>query len=195
MTVAVTRGAEGFPRRAFTVDEVRRMIEVGLIGEDEKFELVEGEIVPMQAKSIAHERIKHALVMALARAAGPELWVAGATTVQLGETTLVEPDLAVLARTVYDADPQSFARPRADDVVLLIEVAVSRLAYDRKVKARLYARHGIREFWVIDGETRTTFVHTGPAGDGFGSIVARGPDETLTCDALPGFSVRLDAIG
>ena len=51
MNVAVTRGAEGFPRRAFSVDDIRRMIDIGLIGPEENFELIEGEIVPMSAKS------------------------------------------------------------------------------------------------------------------------------------------------
>ena len=58
MNVAVTRGAEGFPRRAFSVDDIRRMIDIGLIGPEENFELIEGEIVPMQAKSVARKRGK-----------------------------------------------------------------------------------------------------------------------------------------
>ena len=80
-------------------------------------------------------------------------------------------------------------------MLLLIEIAVSRLAFDRNVKARLYARHGIREYWVIDATERVTWVHTGPAGEGWTSIVERGPQETLTTDALPGFSIRLADIG
>jgi len=65
------------------------------------------------------------------------------------------------------------------------------LAYDRGIKARLYARHGIREFWVIDADTRVTFVHTGPSGETWSSIVERGPQEVLTTPAAPGFSIRL----
>jgi hypothetical protein len=61
MNVAITRAAEGFPRRAFTVDDIRRMIDAQIIGEDEKFELIEGEIVMMASKGIAHEGIKSAL--------------------------------------------------------------------------------------------------------------------------------------
>jgi Uma2 family endonuclease len=195
MTVAVTRGAEGFPRRAFTVDDIRRMIDVGLIGPEESFELIEGEIVPMQSKSVAHDKVKNALILELARAVGPGLYVGVESTVQLARDILVDPDLAVIAKSVYDADPKSFAQPRAEDVLLLIEVAVTSMAYDRKVKARLYARHGIREYWVIDATERTTYVHTGPAGDGWSSIVARTASDTLTSDAVPGFSVRLADLG
>jgi hypothetical protein len=63
MNIAVTTAAEGFPRRAFTVEDISRMIEAGIISEDEKFELIEGEIVMMAAKGIVHERIKSALIV------------------------------------------------------------------------------------------------------------------------------------
>ncbi len=195
MTVAVTRGAEGFPRRAFSVDDIRRMIDAGVIDEDERFELIEGEIVPMQAKSVAHDNIKHALNLALARAVPDGVYVGIEATIQLTKDVLLEPDIAIISRAVYRADPRSFAQPQAKDVLLLIEIAVSRLAFDRNVKARLYARHGIREYWVIDATERVTWVHTGPVGEGWTSIVERGPQETLTTDALPGFSIRLADIG
>jgi len=195
MTVALTRGAEGFPRRAFSVDDIRRMIDAGVIGESERFELIEGEIVPMQAKSVAHDNIKHALTLALARAVPDGMYVGIEATIQLTKDVLLEPDIAIISRAVYKADPKSFAQPKAKDVLLLIEIAVSSLAFDRNVKARLYARHGIREYWVIDATDRVTWVHTGPAGEGWTSIVERGPQETLTTEALPDFSMRLSDIG
>jgi Uma2 family endonuclease len=195
MTVAVTRGAEGFPRRAFSVDDIRRMIDAGVIDEDERFELIEGEIVPMQAKSVAHDNIKHALNLALARAVPDGVYVGIEATIQLTKDVLLEPDIAIISRAVYTADPKSFAQPQAKDVLLLVEIAVSSLAFDRNIKARLYARHGIREYWVIDATGRVTWVYTGPAGEGWTSIVELGPQETLTTDALPGFSIRLADIG
>lgn len=191
MNVAVTRAADGLPRRAFTVEDIRRMTEAGILAEDENFELIEGDLVMVAAKHIGHDRIKNALTIALARAVPDDVYVAVENSVQLTETTLVEPDIAVVSRAVYRADPKSYARPRAEDVLLLIEIAVSSLAFDRKVKAGLYARHGIREFWVIDAEAGITWVHTGPSGDGWTSIVERGPHETSTPVALPGLSVRL----
>ena len=68
MRGSVTRAAEGFDRRAFTVDEVLRMQEAGIISEDENFELIEGEIVPMQAKTHAHELLKSALTIGVVKA-------------------------------------------------------------------------------------------------------------------------------
>jgi len=194
MNIPWTQAAEGFPRRAFTVEDVRRMIDAGIIGEDEKFELIEGEFVMMAAKSVAHENIKHALLLGLARTVPDGLYVGVESTLQLAEDILVEPDIAIISRDVYKADPKSFARPQAKDVLLLVEIAVSSMTYDRKVKARLYARHGIREFWVIDANKRVTWVHTAPQGDGWSSIVERGPSDALTTPALPGFSVSLDEL-
>jgi Uma2 family endonuclease len=195
MNVAITRAAEGFPRRAFTVDDICRMMEAGVIGEDENFELIEGDLVVMAAKHVGHDGIKNVLTMALARAAPEGVFVAIECTLQLARDILVEPDITVISQAVYAADLKSFARPRCEDVRLLIEVAASSLAYDRGVKARIYARYGIREFWVIDASERVTWVHTGPSGETWSSIVERGPQEALTTPAVPGFSIRLADIG
>jgi Uma2 family endonuclease len=194
MNIALARSADGLPRRAFTVADVERMMEAGVLREDERFELIEGDLVMMAAKHVGHDRIKHALNMALVRAAPQDVFVGIEGTLQLADDILVEPDIAVIAQSVYRADRKTFAQPRPDDILLLIEVAVSSLDYDRRVKARLYARHGIREFWVIDAAQGITWVHTGPSGEGYSSIVARAPDETLSTPALPGFAIRLGEI-
>jgi hypothetical protein len=69
MNVAITRAAEGFPGRAFSVDDISRMIETGVNGEDENFELIEGDLVVVAAKQLGRDGIKNALDMALARRA------------------------------------------------------------------------------------------------------------------------------
>ncbi|HEY3642147.1 MAG TPA: Uma2 family endonuclease [Xanthobacteraceae bacterium] len=191
MNVAITRAAEGFPRRAFTVDDISRMMEAGVIGEDENFELIEGDLVVMAAKHVGHDGIKNALNMALARSAPDGVFVAIECSLQLAKDVLVEPDIAIVSRGVYAAERKTFARPRPEDVPLLIEIAASSLAFDREVKARLYARHGFREFWVIDADRRVTWVYTGPSGETWSSIVERGPQDLLTTPAVPGFAIRL----
>jgi Uma2 family endonuclease len=193
MNVAVTTAAEGFPRRAFTVEDISRMIDAGVIREDERFELVEGEIVMMAAKGIAHERIKSALTVAISRALPDHLTIAVEATLQLSDTIMLEPDVAVFPKALFEKTT-SFVRLDRGEAHLIIEVAASSLAYDKDLKARLYARHGVREFWVIDAHSRSTWVHTGPSGDGWSSIAKRGPEDSLTTPALPGFSLRLGAI-
>jgi Uma2 family endonuclease len=188
MRANVTRAAEGFDRRSFTVAEILRMQDAGIIAEDENFELIEGEIVPMQAKTHVHERIKIALNIAIARALPSDLWMGVESTIYLSPNTFVEPDLAL-----YPNGPK-LEDVKGKDILLAIEVAATSLAYDRGLKAQLYARHGFNELWVIDAMRRTTFVHQGPEGGGWRSIVERGPDEALTIPALPGFSIRLATV-
>jgi Uma2 family endonuclease len=194
MNIAVTTAAEGFPRRAFTVEDIARMMEAGIIGEEEKFELIEGEIVMMAAKGIAHERIKSALTIAVVRALPDHLTVGVEATLRLTNTIMLEPDIAVFPKELFNKSAAGFAQLDPGEAHLVIEVAASSLAYDKGLKARLYARHRVREIWVIDANERITWVHTGPTGDGWSSIVERGPQDTLTTPALPGFSMRLGEI-
>src|SRR5271157_6300492 len=184
----VTRAAEGFDRRSFTVDEILRMQDAGIISEDENFELIEGEIVPMQAKTHVHELIKSALTLGVTRALPDRLWFGVETTLYLSANTFVEPDLAVYPKGI------KLEEVKGSDILLAIEVAVTSLAYDRGLKASLYARHGVNELWVIDAERRRTFVHSGPGSAGWRTITERGRDEALTLAALPGFSAHLGSI-
>jgi Uma2 family endonuclease len=194
MNVTATTAAEGFPRRAFTVDEIGRMIEVGVIGEDERFELIEGEIVMLAAEGVAHERIKSGLNIAVVRALPHDLTVGVAVTLRLTDTVMLGPDIAVFPKELFKKSSEGFAQLDPGEAQLVIEVSASSLTYDKGLKARLYARHRVREFWVVDANTHTTWVHTGPNGDAWSSIVTRGPQDALTTSALPGFSTRLSEI-
>src|SRR5271166_4286163 len=171
MRANVTRAAEGFDRRSFTVAEILRMQNAGIISEDEDFELIEGEIVPMHAKTHIHELIKSALTLAVARALPDRLWLGVETTIYLSANTFVEPDLVVYPRGF------KLEEVKGSDILLAIEVAATSLAYERGLKARLYASHGVNELWVIDAEWRRTFVHGGPGPTGWRSIAERSRGE------------------
>jgi Uma2 family endonuclease len=194
MNVAWTRAAEGFPRRAFTVADVQRMLDSGIIAEGERVELIKGELVVMAAKSVAHDNVQNALNLLFAKVVPAGLYVGNSSTLQLTEDILVEPDLAIISRGLYKRSAKGFARPRAEDVLLVVEIAVSSLAYDRDVKAQLYAQHGIPEYWLIDANERTTWVHKGPSAGNWPSIAKHGPEEILTTPALPGLAIKLSAI-
>src|ERR1700727_3906961 len=188
MRANVTRAAEGFDRRSLTVSEILRMQAAGIVSEDENFELIEGEIVPMQAKTHMHELIKSTLNIGIARALPDRLWLGVKSTIYLSADTFVEPDLVIYPKGIKLEDV------KGSDILLAIEVAVTSLAYDRGLKARLYARHGVNEVWVIDADRRRTFVHSDPGPAGWGTIVERGRDEALTWAPLPGFSAQLGPI-
>jgi Uma2 family endonuclease len=191
MNIAFTRAADGLARRAFSVDDIRVMVDAGILGEDERIELIEGDLVMMSAKGYAHDYIKNTLTVAIARALPDDLMMGVEMTVQFAQETLLEPDLAVFARKALVKSSANFSQIVPGSLLLAIEVAASSLAYDRGFKARLYARHRVQEFWVIDANERITWIHTGPSDDGWLSIVERGPQESLTTAALPNFSVRL----
>lgn len=160
----------------------------GIIGEDENHELIEGESVPMQAETHADEPIKSALMIALARALPDRLRLGVESTIYLTDNTFLEPDLVVYPRGL------ELETVKVSDIALAIEVAPTSLAYDRELKARLYASHGVKGLWVIDADKRRTFVRAGPAGEAWASVTERGPDEAPTCEASPGLSVRLASI-
>jgi Uma2 family endonuclease len=188
MRANVTRAAEGFDRRSFTVAEILCMQEAGIVSEDENFELIEGEIVPMQAKTHIHELIESALTMAIVRAIPDRLWLGVESTIYLSANTFVEPDTVVYPLGI------KLEEVKGSDVLLAFEVTATSLAYDRGLKARLCARHGVNELWVIDAERRRTFAHSDPAPAGWRATVERGREEALTLPAPPGFSARLGAI-
>ncbi len=179
--------ADGLTRRRFSVAEVEAMQRAGLL-EDERFELIDGEIVSVQAKNFPHERVKLALMETLV-AALPRPWRVGVeTTLYLDDDTLVDPDISILPRAL-DTD-----KARGPDIALVIEVAASTLAKDRGPKARLYARCGVSEYWVIDVEGARTIRHRGPVGEEWTSVEILAADAELTHAAATGWSFRLDAI-
>ena len=106
----------------------------------------------------------------------------------LSPNTFVEPDLVVYPRGLKLEDV------RGSDILLAVEVALTSLAYDRGLRRASMRAHGVRELWVIDAARRVTFVHQGPDSGGWRSIAERGPEEALTTDTLPGFSIRLGTV-
>lgn len=185
MNVIATRAAEGLPRRSFTVTEIRRIVEAGIIAEDESFELIEGEIVPMSPKGNQHEVIKAALTDVFA-SRPKHLRLAIETSLYLDERTFVEPDLCLYPKRRLPEDV------RGTDVLLAIEIAGASLGYDRGLKARLYAKHGVHELWVVEAETRVAWVHLDPQPDGnWGRIERAEPGAVLAPAALPEISVRM----
>ena len=149
-----TQAAEGFPRWRWTVDEIYKAVEIGLIDPDEKFELIGGEMVPMSPEGIPHEVLRTALMMYWGRRCPKHLRFASETSVRLGVADLPEPDFIVFA------DETPLADVRGGNILLAVEVADSSMAKDLGLKARLYAQRGIREYWVINAPRRSHAVHT-----------------------------------
>jgi hypothetical protein len=167
-------------RRRFTREEYHRMVEVGILGQRDRIELIRGEIVEMSPIGRRHKafvaNLNRLLVVRLAGRA--IVWVQ--SSIALAEDTEPEPDLVVLrpgALSYKERDAW------AEDVLLLIEVADSSLAYDRSTKLRLYAEAGIPEYWIVDCASEAIDVHRGPGPDGYRDV-ARAVG-TVTLQAFP----------
>ncbi len=175
----------------FTVDDYQRMGETGILHEDDRVELIEGEIVALPPIGSPHGgRVKH-LNRILAGAVGEYAIIAVQDPVVLGIRSEPEPDIAILRpRPDFYTD----AHPMAADVLLLIEVADSSLQYDLNVKVPLYARHGIPEVWVVDIAHRQVLRFSRPAN---GTYLEQGPinlKAPIALPGLPGCAVQLAAL-
>jgi Uma2 family endonuclease len=193
MTIHMPPGPDGVVKRAFTADDVRRMVEAEILDEGEHVELVDGELIETPAKGFAHDRVKNALVRRLARALPDHLYVATESTLQLGPAFLLEPDILVARSDSVIASEEGFATVGAGGALLVIEVALSSASYDRDRKARVYADHGVPEYWVLDLNERAAVVHRGPSPAGYAEIQTHGPETLLqpTAPELHAVSVRL----
>jgi Uma2 family endonuclease len=191
---STTQAAEGLPRRRWTVAEIERLSEQGVFGgmdrPRERFELIGGEIVPMNAKGAVHEIVK----MELQRywfplVASTELSLITETTLRYAPDGFLEPDFLFWPRAIHLRDiscPAAF---------LLVEAADSSLAYDTGRKASIYASLGLREYWVINAPRLVTIIHREPGPHGYGTIETRGPEERLTPLLLPQLAVCLHDLG
>jgi Uma2 family endonuclease len=185
----VTSAAEGLPRRRFTVAEVEAMVAAGVMEEDERVELIGGELVPMSPKGLEHEVLKAALADRWYRLPECKVDLAIATTFRLGEDTYLEPDVVVYPRA------SGIRGLSANNVLLVVEIADSSLRYDTGRKAALYASFGIRELWVIDAVRLTTRIFHEPAADGYRNAQDFGPSDRLIPLIAPeAFTLRLDEL-
>jgi Uma2 family endonuclease len=179
---------KGLPRRKFTVAEIDEMTALGVFDEDERFELIAGEIIPMSPKEAFHESVKRDLVRHLVKALPDHLELIPETTFRLSDDTFIEPDFLIYPAKV------DIPMISGTNVLLAIEVADTSLRYDLKRKPLIYAHFGIRELWVIEARKRLTTIHRDPADGVYRSITTHQPDATLTPHLAPELAVSLGAI-
>ena len=178
-------------RRALTVAEYHRMGEVGILTERDRVELIEGELIAMSPIGSEHAGTVNALNRLLVQAVGERGVVAVQNPVRLDDLSEPQPDFAVLKPR---ADDYRRATPRSADVLLIVEVADTSLAYDRDVKRSLYARHGVPEFWIVNLATNEVEVCRAPTGDQYASVSHVGRDGVLEPELLSGVTIAVAAI-
>jgi Uma2 family endonuclease len=171
--------------RRFTLEEYERMIQLGIFREDERLELIEGELIVTPPQGEEHSGEVGILTQELVLAYGRTFTVPPQGPLRGAPSSMPEPDLAVVRG---DAASYLTRYPTGADVVLLVEVSKTTLAYDRR-KATLYAKMGVGEYWIVDVDGRRVEVRTGPMKDGEYEVTKIvGETEELT---LPETTARL----
>jgi len=167
-----------------TVDQYERMIENHILGEDDRVELIRGEIVPKMAIGERHASRVNRLARLLIRKAGNHASISIQNPLVLADSE-PEPDLMVLQ---YRADDYENAKPVDADVLLVIEVADSSIDFDRDIKGPLYAENGIPEYWLVNLNSNHVEVFRQPvAGQYTDRSIAR-PGDMLP---VPGGSIAV----
>jgi Uma2 family endonuclease len=179
------------PRRRFTTVEYHRMGEIGVLADDERVELLDGQIVRMSPIASPHAGCVDRLNALFARRLGGRAIVRVQNPILLDRFSEPQPDLSLLApRPDYYAK----AHPRPRDVLLAVEVIGAGRSYDRTLKLPLYARAELREVWLVDLRRQAIDVYTGPALRGYRRERRFTRGRALTPLAFPRLRLRVGEI-
>lgn len=183
MTMATT-----MPRYRFTVAEYELMGQAGILTEDDRVELIEGEIIIMSPIGPRHALCVAFLTHLLVRSAPDDALLFVQSPIHLPNNSEPQPDLAMIRRG------NGNALPTAGDVLLVIEVSDATLAYDRDVKFPLYAAAGIPEAWLVDLAAGRIERHTEPGTRGYRAILRAERGDTITSTTIPALTIAVDAV-
>jgi Uma2 family endonuclease len=189
MTVAVA--APPVERYRWTVDLYHQMIETGILGEDERIELIKGELATMSPIGAEHSGTLKKLTEMLFEQLRRRAVISVQDPLQVDDYSEPEPDLALLAprRDFYKR-----ALPRPADVLLVIEVADRSLAYDRTIKMALYAGAGIAEAWIVNLIDRWIEVYRDPSSAGYTTLLKILPGKSVAPLSFADVVVAVDEL-
>lgn len=173
-------------RRRLGVSEYHRMAEAGILGPEDRVELIEGELIEMPAMGVPHILRAMKLNRLLSAIIGDRAVLSARVPTRLGRFSEPEPDFALVRPAYLEG---ATAPPRPEDVFLLIEVSDSTLRYDRTTKAALYARYGIAEYWIVDIQANAVLLHREPRAEGYAVTRQAAPDEMLEPVLPPGLRI------
>ena len=175
----------------FTIADFMRMGETGILSEDDRVELIDGEVRAMSPVGPTHGSVINRLNMFFVPLLVGKAVVSIQNPVQLNDFTEPLPDVTVLR---YREDFYAIAHPGPGDVLLLIEVADSSLRYDRGEKRSRYALAGIPEYWVVDVAQRRVFQYVDPEEAGYRTERILGEGDVIDCAFAPDVSLPVNEI-
>jgi Uma2 family endonuclease len=178
-------------RRQFSVTDYARMRETGILAEDDRVELIDGEVRLMSPIGPIHAALVNRLTALISRQVGDTAILSVQNPIQLNDYSEPQPDLTLLQpREDFYAD----AHPRPDDVLFVIEIADTSIEYDRDEKLPRYAEAGIAEAWLIDVNNQLIEQYTQPRHGQYRNKLIVGYDETITAQTLPQVHIRVDRL-
>lgn len=179
------------PRRLrFSVDEYYQMIELGMLKDYEKAEIIDGELIQKMTIGDRHALIVDLLTKIFIRNVSDDIRVGIQNPLRVTDYNEPEPDIVLSDLTKYDGK----RHPRPEEVILVVEVSDSTLKYDRDVKLPLYAEAGIAEVWIINLKKDIIEVHQNPFGDIYQTVGIFKAGETVRSEVLPDLSLEVDKI-
>ena len=185
-TVLEVRERAALPYHRWSLAEYHQMAQIGLLDETDRVELIEGELIDMAPIGSKHAFRVDSIARALQLAAGTSFLVRVQNPILLGEHSEPQPDIAVVKDKNYSA-----AHPCAEDVLVIVEVSDTTLAYDRDVKLSLYARHGIPEVWLLDVNAGELTVYREPAEGQYRLIRKPTTAEVVSPTLVAGVAISL----
>jgi Uma2 family endonuclease len=177
--------------RPITTDEYRRMAEAGIIGADERVELLDGLLVEMPPIGVPHVFAHGLVVEHLIERLGRKFFVAGEASIPLSPRDEPQPDVAIFRREILSTKSKSEWNVR--DIVALIEISDSSIGRDIGPKLRRYALADVAEYLVVDLNRRRIIRHRRPRDGGYDSVEMLGPPDTFALDAAPDASLQVEA--
>lgn len=181
----------GVTKHRLSVDDYYRMAQAGVLAQDARVELIEGEIIDMAPIGSQHAGTVTWLLRRLFNAVGEMAFVTAQSPARLSQITEPQPDLMLLHPR---PDHYRQSHPTARDVLLLIEVSDSTLRYDRDTKMPLYACYGVRESWLVDLERQELSCYRSPHNGGYLEVVSTHAPGATSISALPGIAVDLSGL-
>lgn len=178
-------------RHRYTVDDFHRMGETGILRQDDRVELIQGEIVDMAPIGTLHAATVKRLSKTLISAIGDRAIVSIQDPIVLSDFSEPLPDIALLR---YKNDYYASGHPHVEDILLVIEVADSSLRYDREIKLPLYASHGIPHAWLVDLENKCLTAYSQPQTGLYGRCGPATARNHVELPGVPGVHVDLSML-
>lgn len=179
------------PHHLFTVDDYYKMAESGILREDDRVELIDGEIIAVPPIGSDHASTVEEFGEAIRAVIPADVRLRSQNPIRLSSRAEPEPDLVIVKRVEGN---YRHGHPTPADILLVIEVADSSLVYDRQTKASLYARAGILEYWIVNLIDHVIEVYRDPSGGRYQLVEIAHRGEHIEPLAFPDISIAVEDV-